>query len=145
MSMTIEFKESQFTVKGSKIPTFLSTVCFLKPLPAAPADTLFPAAFHQKVVRLIQENKDLPPVQTIVLTEFDPTMEELFTSTEYTLTKVRLDSSFDLWELSYADGTSLVAVQGVDLWAELNVSEQDTLSAQINNFAPIEGECLSLE
>jgi hypothetical protein len=111
----------------------------------APADTLFPAASHQKVVRLIQENKDLPPVQTIVLTVFDPTMEELFTSSEYTLTKVRLDSSFDLWELSNADGTSLVTAQGVELWVELNVPEQDTRSFQINNFAPIEGECLSLE
>ena len=37
MSIFIEFKESQFIVKGSKTPTFLSTVGFLKPPPAAPA------------------------------------------------------------------------------------------------------------
>jgi len=37
MSMFIEFKESQFTVKGSKMSTFSYTVGFLKLSPAAPA------------------------------------------------------------------------------------------------------------
>ena len=37
MSMFIEFKESQFTVKGSKMSTVLTTVGFLKLPPAAPA------------------------------------------------------------------------------------------------------------
>ena len=35
MSIFVEFKESQFTVKGSKMSTVLSTVGFLKPPPAA--------------------------------------------------------------------------------------------------------------
>jgi hypothetical protein len=37
MSIFVEFKEFQFTVKGSKVSTFLSTVGFLKLPPAAPA------------------------------------------------------------------------------------------------------------
>jgi len=37
MSIFIEFKESQFTVKGSKLSTVSTTVGFLKPLPAAAA------------------------------------------------------------------------------------------------------------
>jgi hypothetical protein len=37
MSIFIEFKESQFTVKGSKLSTVSTAVGFLKPLPAAAA------------------------------------------------------------------------------------------------------------
>jgi len=37
MSMFTKFKESQFTVKDSKMSTVLTTVDFLKLSPAAPA------------------------------------------------------------------------------------------------------------
>ena len=37
MSIFIEFKEFQFTVKGSKVSTVSTTVSFLKLSPAAPA------------------------------------------------------------------------------------------------------------